>query len=80
MIYKANVRHDAFSFSLAGMSAVAPVMAPPIVASDRVSKAWDAKLNGRASGSPAPSKGAGKSSRSWLRRVGSRFAWSNASP
>jgi hypothetical protein len=74
MIYKTNVRHDAFSFSLAGISGVGSAIAPPIVASDRIAKAWDAKLSGDASGSPAPSAGAGKPGRSWFRRIGSRLA------
>ena len=76
MIYKTKVRHDAFSFSLAGMSIVAPVIAPPIVASDRISKAMDAKMKARANACPAPSQGPGHS---WVRRIGSRLAWSNAS-
>ena len=79
MIYRTNVRHDAFSFSLAGISGVGSAIAPPIVASDRISKAWDAKLSGGASDSPAPSRGAGKARASWFRRIGTRLAWGTAS-
>jgi hypothetical protein len=49
MIYKTKVRRDAFTFSLAGMSAVAAVIAPPIVASDRLRKAPDAATGDHAS-------------------------------
>ena len=79
MIYKTKVRHDAFSVSLAGMSVVAPFGAPPIVASDRITKAWNAKLSGGESDSPAPSQGAGKARRSLIRWIGSRLAWGTAS-
>jgi hypothetical protein len=79
MIYKTNVRHDAFSFSLAGMSVVAAAIAPQIVASDRISKAWDAKLGGPKSDRPAPARGAGKPRPSWIRRIGTRLAWGTAS-
>ena len=79
MIYRTNVRHDAFSFSLAGMSVVGSAVAPPIVASDRISRAWDAKLGGGASDSPAPSAGAGGFRPYWLRRVGARMAWGTSS-
>jgi hypothetical protein len=75
MIYKTNVRHDAFSFSLAGVSAMAPYMAPPIVASDRITKARNAEANGGAKDGPAPSQGAGNPRLSWLGRIGSRLAW-----
>ena len=78
MIYKTNVRHDGVSFSMAGMSAVAPFMAPPIVASDRITKARNAQLNGGTEDGPAPSQGAGKPRRSWLQRVGHRFAWNTS--
>ena len=79
MIYKTKVRHDAFSFSLAGMSVVAPFGVPPIVASDRIARAWNAKLSGGESDRPAPSKGAGKARRSLIRWIGSRLAWGTAS-
>ena len=39
MIYKTKVRHDAFSFSLAGMSVVTAAIAPHVVRNDRISKA-----------------------------------------
>ena len=78
MIYKTKVRHDAFSFSLAGISAVAPYVGPPIVASDRITKARNARQDDGASEKPAPAQGAGKHRRSWFQRVGSRLAWGSA--
>ena len=76
MIYKAKVRHDAFTFSLAGLPVVASVIAPPIVASDRLSKAMDARIRTASTGS-APLQGADEPRPSWFRRAGRRLAWSN---
>ena len=74
MIYKTKVRHDAFSFSLAGMSVVTAAIAPHVVRNDRISKAWDAKLSSGASDRPAPSRRAGDSRLAWIRRIGARLA------
>jgi hypothetical protein len=79
MIYTTKVRHDAFSFSLEGMSAVAPVIAPPIVASDRLSKAMDARFNRGTGADSAPAPGVGNPRMSWFRRIGGRVAWSTSS-
>ena len=79
MIYKTNVRHDAFSFSLAGMSVVGSAVAPTVVANDRIATAWDEKLGGTESGGPAPAQGAGKPARTWFHRIGRRFAWGSVS-
>ena len=76
MIYKMKVRHDAFSFSLAGMSTMASVIAPTIIASDRLSKTMDDRI-GSACTVPPPCKGGGEPRPSWIRRAGSRFAWSD---
>ena len=79
MIYRTKVRHDAFTFSLAGMPTMASVIAPPIVASDRLTTAVEARIKAGASAGPAPREGAGEPRLSWFRRVGCRFAWSNDS-
>ena len=52
MIYRTKVRHDAFTFSLAGMPVMASFIAPPIIASDRISKAMDARLKGDVGAGP----------------------------
>lgn len=76
MIYKMKVRHDAFSFSLAGMSTMASVIAPTIIASDRISKTTDERIGSAGPTSPS-GEGGGEPRPSWFRRAGSRFAWSN---
>jgi hypothetical protein len=75
MIYKENSRHDAYTFSLMGMSIVASVVAQPIVADDQITKAREAYLKERAEAASAPEQGAEKPRDSWFRRAGRRLAW-----
>ena len=75
MIYKANSRHDAYTFSLMGMSIVASVVAQPIVADDEITKAREAYLKERDEAASAPEKGAEQPRDSWFRRAGRRLAW-----
>ena len=78
MIYRANTRHDAYTFSLIGMSVVASVVAQPIVPDDHIAKAWDERLESRDSEVPAELHEAAKPRESWFRRATRRFAWGGA--
>lgn len=71
MIYKANSRHDAYTFSLMGMSIVASVVAQPIVADDQITKEREAYLKERDEAGSAPEQPRD----SWFRRAGRRLAW-----
>ena len=75
MIYKANSRHDAYTFSLMGMSIVASVVAQPIVADDEITKAREAYLKERDEAGSAPEQVAEQPRDSWFRRAGRRLAW-----
>ena len=75
MIYRANSRHDAYTFSLMGMSIVASVVAQPIVADDQITKAREAYLEERDEARSAPDKAPEQPRDSWFRRAGRRLAW-----
>jgi hypothetical protein len=45
MFEKVKPARDAFTFSLGGMRAVAPFVAAPIIADDRINKAVDERMN-----------------------------------
>ncbi len=47
MFKQAKPAHDAFTFSLGGMTAIASVIAPPAVASDRFNHIRDGRTNQR---------------------------------
>lgn len=44
MFEKAKSGRDAFTFSLGGMTAIAPFMAAPILADDRINRILDGRL------------------------------------
>ena len=44
MFKKAHKARDAFRFSLGGMTTISSVIAPPVVADDRINKIRDAHL------------------------------------
>jgi len=44
MFKKAKPGRDAFTFSLRGMTTIAPFSITPAIADDRISKAWDERL------------------------------------
>jgi len=44
MINRRKFLHDRFSFSLRGMTATASYFITPVVADDRINKAWDKKF------------------------------------
>ena len=74
MFYRANSRHDAYTFSLVGMSVVASVVAQPIVPDDRIAKAWDERLGHREDEASAPSEAAAQPREPWWRRATRCFA------
>lgn len=56
MIHKARSARDAFAFSLGGMATIASVVAPPIVADDRINRVRDSRAEtGGTSESDLPS-------------------------
>ena len=44
MIEKAKSGRDAFTFSLGGLRSIASFTAVPVIADDRLNKAWDERL------------------------------------
>ena len=55
MIHKARSARDPFTFSLGGMATIASVVAPPIVADDRINKIRDSRAEkSRKSGPDLP--------------------------
>ncbi len=42
-----NYLRDRFTFSLRGMTATASYFITPVLADDRINRAWDQKLSGR---------------------------------
>jgi hypothetical protein len=72
MIYRANSRHDAYTFSFIGMSAVASVVAQPIVPGDLPENSEI-----KAPATPAPAE---QPRESWLRRATRRFVGGAAHP
>ncbi len=52
MIHKAGSARDPFTFSLGGMATIASVVAPPIIADDRINKIRDS--HAEKDGSPEP--------------------------
>ena len=57
MSNKRNIFRDRFTFSLRGMTATASFFITPVVADDRINRAWDEKLS-RKSADPAEDRGA----------------------
>ena len=57
MTYKAERFLDAFTFALGGASIASSFAAMPIVANDRIAKAWAARLTGAEDTAPAPRNG-----------------------
>ena len=53
MSNKTDFLRDRFTFSLRGMTATASFFITPVVADDRINKAWDEKFQGRAPEEPA---------------------------
>lgn len=47
MLDKAKPARDPFTFSLGGMAAINSYAIAPIVANDRINKAWDRRLAGK---------------------------------
>ncbi len=47
MLEKAKPARDPFTFSLGGMAAINSYAIAPIVANDRINKAWDRRLAGK---------------------------------
>lgn len=47
MFEKAKSGRDAFTFSLHGMTTIAPFTPAPAIADDRINKAWDERLRSR---------------------------------
>ncbi len=45
MFGKAKSGRDAFTFSLQGMTTIAPFTAAPAIANDRLNKVWDERLS-----------------------------------
>lgn len=66
MIYYRNLNHDAYSFSLAGMSVTASAAPYAIVPSDGIANARDARHT---------PKNAGERRKTWLFGLVRRFAW-----
>jgi hypothetical protein len=55
MFEKAKPGRDAFTFSLGGITAIAPFVAAPAIAHDRINKIRDSRLNKRdAADGPRP--------------------------
>ena len=46
MFDKAKPARDAFTFSLGGMAAINSYAIAPIIANDRINKAWDRRFSG----------------------------------
>ena len=46
MFEKAKPARDAFTFSLGGMAAINSYAITPIIADDRINKAWDQRFSG----------------------------------
>jgi len=63
-----NRRLDAFTFSLGGISVASSFAAIPVVADNRIAKAWDARLSGADSATLA-SRNAGRIWSILLRRM-----------
>lgn len=45
MSTKAKSGRDAFTFSLQGMKTIAPFATPPVIADDRIGRAWDQRFS-----------------------------------
>ena len=54
MFEKAKPARDAFTFSLGGMAAINSYAIAPIIANDRINKAWDRRLAGQEPANDAP--------------------------
>ena len=58
MFYKEKAASDAFAFALGGIATVGAFAPVPVVASDRINKAWDERLSQPKDDAPRPTKGA----------------------
>jgi hypothetical protein len=54
MSQKRTFFRDRFTFSLRGMTATASYFITPVLADDRINRAWDLELSGRAHQTGAP--------------------------
>ncbi len=53
MSNKRNIFRDRFTFGLRGMTATASFFITPVVADDRINRAWDEKLSGKSADTAA---------------------------
>jgi hypothetical protein len=74
MSHKRHLLRDRFTFSLRGMTATASYFITPVLADDRINRAWDQKLSEHAHQNGAPDAENSRSDlplgRSWSRSAG----------